>query len=118
MPAKIVCKKIDFNTQALYVDVKGVEHFLLQRSYKNECREFFKQGYYLTDNINYSKLHNSAFKKMLDKIPSYIKYLENILGVPLYEKTKQKNNRITRKKKIKEINYYSKQECFDYINGY
>lgn len=118
MKTKIICKKVNFDTQAFYAVVDGKEYFLFEQAYKSSVREFFKYGYYLTDSLDYSKLNNEAVMRTLNKIPSYIKYIENEFGIACYEKTKRKQEKINKKFKVKRINYLTQRECMAYAVGY
>ena len=118
MKTKIICKKVNFDTQAFYAVVGGKEYFLFEQAYKSSVREFFKYGYYLTDNIDYSKLNNEAVLRTFNKIPSYIKYIESEFGIACYEKTKRKQGKLNRKFGIRCINYLTQRECIDYAVGY
>ena len=118
MKTKIICEKVNFDTQAFYAVVNGKEYFLFEQAYKSSVREFFKHGYYLTDNLDYSKLNNEAVRRTLSKIPSYVKYIENEFGIACYEKTKRKQEKFTKKFKLKNINFLTQRECMAYAVGY
>ena len=118
MKSKIICKKVNFDTQAFYVVVDGKNYFLFEQAYKSSVREFFKYGYYLSDTLDYSKLNNEAIRRTLSKIPSYVKYVENEFGIACYEKTKRKKEKLNRKLKLKNINFLTQRECMAYAVGY
>ena len=62
MQATVFCKTTAKATQSFFVKVGGRDYFL----------------------------HSTAVKKTLDKIPSYIRYIEKEYDVAIYEKTKKK----------------------------
>ena len=113
MKTKIICTKVDFETQAFYAVVGKKKYFLFEQEYSNSVREFFKNGYYL-DNVDYSKIHSSAVKHTLEKLPNYIKYIENEFNVEIYNKTRRKNQGYSAKRILKHINYYTAREVLEY----
>lgn len=115
MTAKILCKKVDFNTQAFYAELAGKKYFLFNRAYSSACREFFKNGYYLTDNVSPRKACGDV-KIVLDKIPSQIRYIEKEYGVEMYEKTKRKAIQGLKRSKIKTLNFLTQKQCLECVS--
>lgn len=90
MQAKIYCKTESKGKQTFYVSLRDREYFLFEQDFRRSNKDFFKNGYYLTDNVDYSKVRSTSVRKTLEKLPSYVKYVESEYGIVVYEKTKLK----------------------------
>ena len=90
MQTKVYCRTVAKGRQAFYVNANGKEYFLFEQDFRASNKEFFKKGYYLTDKVDYSKVRSTAVRMTLEKLPSYIRYIESEYGVSIYEKTKKK----------------------------
>lgn len=88
MKTKIICEKVDHKTQAFYAIVGKDKYFLFEQKYSSSVREFFKYGYYL-DGVDYSKTTAENVRHTLEKLPSYIHYVEKEFNVVIYEKTRK-----------------------------
>ena len=93
MQAKVYCKTVAKGRQAFYVNANGKEYFLFEQDFRASNKEFFKKGYYLTDKVDYTRVRSEATRRTLEKLPSYIRYIESEYGVSIYEKTKRKEKR-------------------------
>ena len=114
MKTKMICKKLDYNTQAFYAVIDGKEYFLFERPYSSMTREFFKYGYYLMDNPDYSKIKSHAIKEILDKAYRCLKNMENEYSLTIYNKSKNKRNS-NKKKRIRTNNYLTDKEVWDCV---
>ena len=90
MQATVFCKTTAKATQSFFVKVGGREYFLFQQDFRKSNKEFFRNGVGVHAINNYSSVHSTAVKKTLDKLPSYIRYIEKEYDVAIYEKTKKK----------------------------
>ena len=93
MQAKVYCRTVAKGRQAFYVNVNGKDYFLFEQDYRVSNKEFFMNGYFLTDKVDYSKIRSKATRITLAKLPAYIKYIESAYGISIYEKTKRKEKR-------------------------
>ncbi len=93
MQAKVYCKTVAKGRQAFYVNANGKEYFLFEQDFRASNKEFFRNGVGVHAINNYSSVHSTAVKKTLDKLPSYIRYIEKEYDVAIYEKTKRKEKR-------------------------
>ena len=93
MKARIFCKATNKNEQSFYMKANGKEYFLFEQDFRASNKEFFKKGYYLTDKVDYTRVRSEATRRTLEKLPSYIRYIESEYGVSIYEKTKRKEKR-------------------------
>ena len=90
MQATVFCKTTAKATQSFFVKVGGREYFLFEQDFRKSNKEFFRNGVGVHAINNYSSVHSTAVKKTLDKLPSYIRYIEKAYDVAIYEKTKKK----------------------------
>lgn len=98
MQAKIFCKTVAKGKQSFYVTVEGRRYFLFTQDYRASNKEFFQNGVGISEIGNYGNVHSTAVKKTLDKLPSYIRYIEKEYGIAIYEKT-QKAQKLQKKQK-------------------
>ena len=90
MQATIFCKTTAKGTQSFFVKVGEKEYFLFQQDFRKSNKEFFHNGVGIHAIGNYSGVHSTAVRKTLDKLPSYIRYIEKEYEIAIYEKTKKK----------------------------
>ena len=93
MQAKVYCKTVAKGRQAFYINASGKDYFLFEQDFRKSNKEFFRNGHYLSDNIDYSRVTSSSVRKTLEKIPSYVKYIESEHGISIFEKSKLKEKR-------------------------
>lgn len=93
MKAKIFCRTVEKGKQSFYVTVDRERYFLFTQAYRVSNKEFFQNGVSIFEINNYSGVHSTAVRKTLDKLPSYIRYIEKEYGVAIYEKTKKAQQR-------------------------
>jgi hypothetical protein len=90
MQAKVYCKTVAKGRQAFYLNANGKDYFLFEQDFRKSNKEFFVKGYYLTDKVDYTKVKSTSVRKTLNKLPSFIRYIESEFGVSIYNKTKCK----------------------------
>lgn len=103
MQAKVYCVTTKRNTQSFYVSIGGKEYFLFSQGYRTSNKEYFENGVTLEDMGNYN--HSLAVRKTLDKLPTYLRYVEKEYGIEIYQKdkkNKRNNNNKIYKKGMKE----------------
>ena len=89
MKAKVICRTVEKGQQAFFVKVYGKEYFLFQQEFRISVKEFFKNSVDVNGINNYSSAHSTAVRRTLDKLPTYLHYIEKEYGVEIYEKTKE-----------------------------
>lgn len=90
MKAKIYCKTIAKGRQAFYVELDGKDYFLFEQDYRVSNKNFFRKGVMMDALNDYSKTTSHSVKRTLDKLPSYIRYIEKEFDLAIYDKTKLK----------------------------
>ena len=97
MKTKVICKEFDKGTLSFYAIVDGKEYFLFQQGYKKTVYDYFMKGVNVNATNDYSNAHSHTVRKTLDKLPSYIRYVEKEYDIEIYQKTKElkklKNNK-------------------------
>ncbi len=88
MQSKIFCKTVAKGKQSFYIAVGGKTYFLFQQAYRVSNKEFFQQGVRVDEINKYAGVHSAAVRKTLDKLPTYIRYVEKEYGIAIYNKTK------------------------------
>ena len=88
MQSKIFCKTVAKGKQSFYVAVDGQTYFLFQQAYRVSNKGFFQQGLRVDEINKYAGVYSTAVRKTLDKLPSYIRYVEKECGIAIYNKTK------------------------------
>ncbi len=89
MKAKVKCRTVEKGKQTFFVNVNGKEYFLFQQDFRKSVKEFFQNGVNVNAINDYSSAHSTAGRKTLDKLPTYLHYVEKEYGVEIYEKKKQ-----------------------------
>ena len=76
--------------QDFYVKVDNVDYFLFRQSYRKGIKEYFGNGVHIDKALknNWNKL-DRAVLRTIDKLPSYIKYVEKEYGVAILDKTRR-----------------------------
>ena len=79
------------NNQDFYIRVDGNDYFLFRQPYRKGVKEYFGNGVHLNKALknNWNKL-DRAILRTIDKLPSYIKYIEKEYGLVILEQTKRR----------------------------
>ena len=102
MNAKIICKTVEKGQQAFFVKAEGKEYFLFQQDFRKSVKDFFQNGVNVNGVNDYSSAHSTAVRKTLDKLPTYLHYIEKEYGIEIYKKTKES-------KSLKKLKPYKRQ---------
>ena len=102
MKAKVKCRTVEKGKQTFFVNVNGKEYFLFQQDFRKSVKEFFQNGVNVNAINDYSSAHSTAVRKTIDKLPTYLHYIEKEYDVEIYEKTKES-------KSVKKLKPYKRQ---------
>ena len=102
MNAKVICKELKRGTLSFYAIVKGKEYFLFQQEFKKTVYDYFMNGVNVSLTGDYSIAHSHTVRKTLDKLPSYLRYVEKEYDIEIYKKT-------TQAKSVKKSKPYKRQ---------
>ncbi len=76
---------------SFYVEAGRESHYLFSQSFAKDVYEFYKNGVSLDKPFNHSLANrNKSILKVFDKLPSYIRYIEQEYGLTILHKTAKK----------------------------
>ena len=90
MAATVFCKTTAKATQSFFVNVHGRDYFLFNQNFRKSNKEYFRNGVNIHELGNFSSAHSSAVRKTLDKLPTYLRYVEKEYDVAIYNKPQKK----------------------------
>lgn len=98
MKATIYCRATDRGIHTFYLRSGGCDYYLFRQNYRRGVDEYFKGGVILERAIDFGKSRqNEAIQRTMQKLPSYIKYIEKEYEIQILNKTIKKNARALRK---------------------
>ena len=98
MKATIYCRTTDRGIHTFYLRSKGCDYYLFRQNYRRGVDEYFRSGVVLERAIDFGKSRqNEAIKRTMQKLPSYIKYIEKEYEIQILNKTIKRNARALRK---------------------
>lgn len=92
MKAIIYCKATDKGVHTFYLKVNGREYYLFRQNYRRGVNEYFRNGVVLESAIDFGRSRqNEAIQRTMQKLPSYIKYIEKEYEIKILNKTIKKS---------------------------
>lgn len=71
-----------------YLETKTENHYLFSQTFSNELYNLFKGGMSLDKALDCSQANrNKSILKVIDKLPSHIRYIEQEYGLTILRKT-------------------------------
>lgn len=93
MKTTIYCIVSDKGIHSFYLKQNNKRYFLFSQNYRKSVHNYFKNGVSLEESLNFNRTkHDNALIRTMEKLPSYIKYIEKEYQIAVYEKTKKKQN--------------------------
>ena len=93
MKPQIYCKTTAKGEHSFYLMADGQEYYLFRQAYRRGVHTYFSNGIRIDEVYDFSKAKNdSAVIHTLDKLPLYIKYVENEYGIVVLRQTMKKQN--------------------------
>lgn len=102
----IYCTTTAKGEQTFYLTVQGTKYFLFAQAFKRSNKNVFQTGISLFDLKRLKKHHSFSVRHTAEKLPAYIRYVEQEYGVCVTEKTKRKIANRQNKKWLIEINSF------------
>lgn len=100
----IYCTTTAKGEQTFYLAVQGTKYFLFVQAFRRSNKDVFEQGVSLFDLRKLKKNCSFSVRHTAEKIPAYIRYVEQEYGVFVMEKTRRKQvNRQNKKWMMKKI---------------
>ena len=113
MKSKIYCKTTSKGKQSFYLLHEGKEHFLFSQNFRRSVKSYYSNGATMNEALNNPRGgENYALRKTMEKLHTYIKYIERENGIMVLKKSNRKANMSSRHKK-KDI--YGKEKWYDEI---
>jgi hypothetical protein len=94
---RVFCKKTEDRflepRLSFFVEAGRESHYLFSQSFTKEVYEFSKNGVSLDKPFNHSLANrNKSILKIVDKLPSHIRYIEKEYGLTILHKTAKKRH--------------------------
>ena len=104
MQTKIYCKTLSKGMHSFYLNHDGMDYFLFCQNYRKGVNDYYKNGVRFEEARDYSKAHHdTAIIRTMDKIPMYIKYIEEENNIQVMDKTKKKKVHYINTNRLKYI---------------
>jgi len=101
MKAIIYCTETQRGIHTFYLRSDGCDYYLFRQNYRRGADEYFKGGVILERAIDFGRSkRNEAVKKTMQKLPSYIKYIEKAHEIQILNKTIKKNAKMHRRAQL------------------
>lgn len=98
MASTIYCKTTAKGVQSFFINVNGETHFLFSQNFRRGVKDYFERGVRIDEAINFKRANgNSAIIHTMEKLPSYIRYVEREYGMEVLKRTARKNQTYKRK---------------------
>lgn len=92
MKTIIYCLTTDKAVQSFYLEADGETHYLFSQRYKRGVKEYFGSGVHIDAAMDFSRArHDASILRTMQKLPSYIKYIEKEYGIEVLRQTVRKN---------------------------
>ena len=95
MRAMVWCEATGMGEHTFYLSADGKRYYLFRQNYRKGVAAYYRNGVSLCEAVNFGKSkRNSALIKTMQKLPSYLKYVEKEYGIQVLKQTIKKNKRI------------------------
>ena len=92
MANTIYCATTSKGIQSFYITANGETHFLFSQNFRRGVKDYFERGVRIDEAINFARAKgNNAVMHTMEKLPSYIRYVEREYGMEVLRKTARKN---------------------------
>lgn len=98
----IYCTTTAKGEQTFYLMAQGTKYFLFVQAYRRSNKEVFERGISLFDLRKLKKNCSYSVRHTAEKLPAYIRYVEQEYGISVMEMTKHKQESWKTKKRFKE----------------
>lgn len=95
MKATIWCEATGKGEHTFYLKADGKRYYLFRQNYRRGVADYYRNGVFLCEAMNFGKTKgDSALVRTMQKLPSYLKYVEKEYGIQVLKQTIKKNKRI------------------------
>ena len=90
--ATIYCKTTAKGTLTFFVEAQGETHLLFSQSFRRGVNDYFGSGVNVDRALDFSRAKgNTAIERTMQKLPSYIRYIEREYDLEILRKTAKNN---------------------------
>lgn len=94
MKTKIFCRTTGPELQSFYLRHEGVEYFLFTQSFRRSVKDYYRRGVAVDQALSHPRAgDNHALRKVMEKLPAYIRYIEKEYGVTVLDQTRRREDR-------------------------
>lgn len=98
MANTIYCETTAKGVQSFFINANGETHFLFSQNFRRGVKDYFERGVRIDEAINFKRANgNSAIIHTMEKLPTYIRYVESEYGMEVLKRTARKNQTHKRK---------------------
>ena len=98
MANTIYCEITAKGVQRFFINANGETHFLFSQNFRRGVKDYFERGVRIDEAINFKRANgNSAIIHTMEKLPTYIRYVEREYGMEVLKRTARKNQTYKRK---------------------
>lgn len=88
--ATIICRNTSHGTHTFYLKVDGEEYFLFSQTYRRGVADYYRRDLPLDRALDHGRSKgNTMVTHTMDKLPAYIRYLEQEYDLAVLEKTRK-----------------------------
>ena len=92
MKSVIYCKPTSQGIHTFYLSVNGQDYYLFRQDFRRGVHHFFRDGVSVDKALDFKKAHqDTAIMRTMQKLPSYIKYIEKCHGIQVLRATIKRN---------------------------
>ena len=98
MANTIYCETTAKGVQSFFINANGETHFLFSQNFRRGVKDYFERGVRIDEAINFKRSNgNSAIIHTMEKLPTYIRYVEREYGMEVLRRTARKNQTYKRR---------------------
>ena len=94
MAATVYTVRVNKGVHTFYLRAFGQDHYLFSQPYRSEVKAYFGNGVTIDAALDRSRAKRSAdVLRVMERLPSHIKYVEKEYGVDVLRQTVRKHTR-------------------------
>ena len=98
MKTAIYCKTVSEGVQSFFVSCDGRSHYLFSQGYRKGVKDYFGRGVTVDRALDFSRAcGDHAVIRTMEKLPSYIRYVEREYGIEVLRRTVKRGEALRRR---------------------
>ncbi len=110
----IFCRTTAKDEQSFFLKTDGKVYFIFSQGFRRSVKEHFFNGLPIDSCFDYSLSSSHAVRRTLDKLKTYIPYVEKEYGLAILDKTKNKFYPGKKRKLLNYKNSYTEDPTWEY----